>query len=179
MWYIWNIYYHNELNYKVNSMQSSAKKALGPCWQDVGIARITDHAPAGSLSWLYPVYEFQNGWYICNQISTLNMCSHLKKIYPRVPDEITDPTVPISSSCIGLFPPPPPPPKDGREPITQMAGLLGPLLVIIWALKYMAYEMKIKSIFSGELTDSVNSHSMTKTFIILYKHDNHVICLFI
>ena len=40
-------------------MQSSTKKALGPGWQDAGI---TDHAPTGSLSWLYPLCEFQNGW---------------------------------------------------------------------------------------------------------------------
>ena len=34
------------------------KKALGSGWQDAVITRITDHAPTGSLSWLYPLYEF-------------------------------------------------------------------------------------------------------------------------
>ena len=68
-----------------------------------GITRITDHAPIGSLSWLYPLYEFQNGWYICSQMSILNMCNHLEYICPRVPGDITDPMVPISSSYIGLF----------------------------------------------------------------------------
>ena len=43
-------------------MQPSKKKALGPGWQDAGITRITDHAPTDSLWWLYPLYEFQNGW---------------------------------------------------------------------------------------------------------------------
>ena len=84
-------------------MQFSRKKALGADWQDARITRITDHAPTGSLSWLYPFYEFQNGWYICNQISILNMCNHLEETYPRVPDDTTDPTVPISNSYIGLF----------------------------------------------------------------------------
>ena len=84
-------------------MPSSTKKALGPGWQDAGITRITDHAPIGSLSWLYLLYEFQNGWYICSQISILNMCNHLEYICPRVPGDITYPMVPISSSYIGLF----------------------------------------------------------------------------
>ena len=42
-------------------MQSSTKKALGTGWQDAGITCITDHAPTGSLSWLYPLYEFKVG----------------------------------------------------------------------------------------------------------------------
>ena len=31
------------------------------------------------------------------------MCNHLEYICPRVPGDITDPMVPISSSYIGLF----------------------------------------------------------------------------
>ena len=36
-------------------MQSSTKKVLGPGWQDAGITGITNHAPTGSLLWLYPL----------------------------------------------------------------------------------------------------------------------------
>ena len=57
----------------------------------------------GSLSWLYPLYEFQNGWYICSQISILNMCNHLEEICPCVPDGIVGPMVPISSGYMGWF----------------------------------------------------------------------------
>ena len=63
----------------------------------------TDHAPTGSLLWLYPLYQFQNGCYICNEISILNMCNYLGVICPRVPGDITDPMVPISNGYIGLF----------------------------------------------------------------------------
>ena len=34
------------------------KESFGSGWQDAGITRITDHAPAGGLSWIYPLYEF-------------------------------------------------------------------------------------------------------------------------
>ena len=81
-------------------MQSSTKKALGPSWQDAVITRITGHAPTGGLSWLYPLYEWVI--YLQSNIRSEYVGSSLK-ICPRVPDDITDPMVPISSSYIGLF----------------------------------------------------------------------------
>ena len=86
-------------------MHSSTKKAVGQGWRDVGVTHMTDDALTCSLSWLYPLYEFQNGSYMCSQISILNMCNHLEEMYPggRVPDEITDPMLPFSSSYYGIL----------------------------------------------------------------------------
>ena len=119
-----------------------------------GLHAIIDRAPAGSLSWLYHLYEFQNGWYLCNQISILNMYNHLEQICPRVPDDITDLMVLILSNYIGLFET-----KCSKKMRAHHRGdwPAGPpktvemLIAISQWISVDFYNCSVKSIFSGIL----------------------------